>query len=381
MRRYRLLLLAVISGLLMLFNLTTLSACGGLFCSNVPVAQQAERIIFTINDDATVSAYVQINYTGNAPDFSWVVPVPDVPEVDVAEMETFDDLTRITDPIFIPPTMPECALVMRNETTEEFLLTTPSPRPTPTYEVTVLASGTAGPYEFDVITADSPVSLIGWLRANNYRVDPPMEPLIDVYNQEGMVFLAMKLQPDQGVQDIQPIAMTYPSIDPMIPIRLTAVAAVPDMLIQTWVFADYQVVPTNFAHPEIDMTNMRVNFGSPDGTNYQWLLNQTVDLYQGRAFVTEYAQPTENLFQVINSDDELLNTLAEEYDHLTRLVGRMSPEEMTVDPIFTTNDGLRTISNVYDLGDIDSAVFWGCESQPIQIEYDPSVVPANFDDN
>jgi len=381
MQKYRLLLLASIVGLLVTFSLSSVSACGGLFCSNVPVAQQSERIIFTINDDDTLSAYVQINYVGDAPDFSWVVPVPDVPQIDVAEMETFDDLTRITDPIFIPPTMPQCAMVMRDETTEELSMIMPTTTAAPTAQVDILATGTAGPYAFDVITSEDPTALVGWLRSNNYRVDPPMEPLIDVYNQEGMIFLAMKLQPDQGVQDIQPIAMTYPSTNPMIPIRLTAVAATPDMLIQTWIFSDHQAVPANFAHPEIDMDNMRINFGSGDGTNYQWLLNQTVDLYQGRAFVTEYAQSTENLFDAIGSDDELLNTLVTDYDYVTRLVARMSPEDMTVDPVFNTNDDMQTVSNIRDLGDIDSEVFWGCEDAPIQIQYDSSIVPANFNDN
>ena len=53
------------------------SACGGFFCTNVPVDQDAERIIFTQNRDGTVSAYVQIEYTGAAPDFSWILPLPE----------------------------------------------------------------------------------------------------------------------------------------------------------------------------------------------------------------------------------------------------------------------------------------------------------------
>ena len=33
-------------------------ACGGFFCVDTPVDQNAERIIFTQNRDGTVSAYV-----------------------------------------------------------------------------------------------------------------------------------------------------------------------------------------------------------------------------------------------------------------------------------------------------------------------------------
>ncbi len=61
----------------------------------------------------------------------------------------------------------------------------------------------------------------------------------------------MSLLPDQGVQDIQPIKVTYESDKPMIPLRLTAVAANPDMAVITWFYADQQAVPANFALMEI----------------------------------------------------------------------------------------------------------------------------------
>ncbi|MCH8827541.1 MAG: DUF2330 domain-containing protein, partial [Chloroflexi bacterium] len=51
------------------------SACGGFFCQNSPIDQNAERIIFTQNHDGTTSALVQIQYTGSAEDFSWILPI------------------------------------------------------------------------------------------------------------------------------------------------------------------------------------------------------------------------------------------------------------------------------------------------------------------
>src|SRR5207244_553043 len=105
-------------------------------------------------------------------------------------------------------------------------------------------------------------------------------------------FLAMKLRPEQGVQDIQPIAMTYNGKQPMIPLRLTAVAANPNMNVITWIFGDAQALPTNYAHPAIYDNDIRGTFFSGDGTNYLQLVDQTVDLYSGRAFITEYAEPT-----------------------------------------------------------------------------------------
>ena len=41
-------------------------ACGGFFCSQSPVDQASERIIFAINDDGTTDMIVQIAYQGSS---------------------------------------------------------------------------------------------------------------------------------------------------------------------------------------------------------------------------------------------------------------------------------------------------------------------------
>jgi hypothetical protein len=370
MVRLRFLTPIVAFALLVLFA-SSVSACGGLFCQNVPVDQQAERIIFTMNDDSTISAYVQINYTGSAPDFSWVVPVPDVPEVDVAEITTFDELSTLTSPVFIPPQMPGCAAVPMSAMADS------AGGPVAEGSVEVLAQGTAGPYAYEVVTSDDPDALVVWLQDNNYRVTEDMVPLIQVYNSEGMVFLAMKLQPDQGVQDIQPVKMTYRSDDPMIPLRLTAVAATPNMNVLTWIFADEQAVPINWAHPRIHDTDLRGSFGSFDGTNYLQLVDQTVDLYDGRAFITEYAQPTSSLAN-LGIVDAQIEDFVSQYEYVTRLFGRVSPEEMTIDPIFEFNEDVLDVSNVHDLSGMKPETFWNCDNAPVEVEYDPAAVPEGL---
>jgi hypothetical protein len=345
------------------------AACGGLFCQNIPVDQQAERIIFTVNTDGTISAYVQINYTGSAPDFSWVVPVPSTPKVDVAEKASFDELSNLTNPIFMPPLMPPCAPIP--------MMAAAGNGPDEN-GVTVLASGIAGPYAYDVVTSPQGNELITWLRRNNYRVTEAMEPLIKVYVDEGKVFLAMKLRPDKGAQDIQPVKMTYIGREPMIPLRLTAVAANPNMNVLTWIFADSQAVSSNYAHPTILDENLRGTFFTPGGTNYIQLVDQTVALYQQRAFITEYAKPTAELAKA--ASDPLVKHLATDYPYVTRFFGRISPEQMTVDPEFKFADDLPDVSNVHDLSQADPDVFWGCKDsdKPISIQYDPNVVPPDF---
>ncbi|MBW2464359.1 MAG: DUF2330 domain-containing protein, partial [Deltaproteobacteria bacterium] len=65
-------------------------ACGGFFCGQQPVDQQAERIVFAVHDSGDVTMITQIAYTGSAADFAWVLPLAAVPAVE--SLETFPQL-------------------------------------------------------------------------------------------------------------------------------------------------------------------------------------------------------------------------------------------------------------------------------------------------
>ena len=316
-------------------------ACGGFFCVNTPVDQNAERIIFTQNRDGTVSAYVQIEYTGSAPDFSWILPLPEAIDAEAIEvpedaMAAFIELEAATDPVFISPPLPEC---VTNAIPEAMMVAFDA--------VEVFASGEVGPYGFDVVGSEDPDALVIWLRENNYRVTEAMEPLIDLYVEEGFVFLAMKLRPGQGVQDVEPVKVTYPSSSPMIPLRLTAVAANPNMAVITWIYADRQAVPVNYAKMEIPNEEL-IFFGRGGSNNYRQLMSQKADEYGGQAFITEYAAPTRELVVA----HPLLQDLSSRYAYVTRLNTVISPEEMTVDPIFDYDGQLKDVSNIRDLSDM-----------------------------
>src|ERR1700732_4189663 len=57
-------------------------ACGGRFCQRIPVDQTGEKILFAA-DGHDVTAHVQIQYKGEAKNFSWILPVPTPPKLDV----------------------------------------------------------------------------------------------------------------------------------------------------------------------------------------------------------------------------------------------------------------------------------------------------------
>ena len=319
----------------------TVDACGGLFCQNSPVDQNAERIIFTQNGDGTTSAIIEIQFTGFNDDFSWILPLPNAisaEDIEVPEtaVDAFVELQQATNVRFITPPTPSCVpdMLMFEEEAET------------SSGVEVFASGEVGPYGFDVIGAEDPTALINWLRENKYLVTEPMEPLIDVYVEEGFFFLAMRLLPNEGTDSITPVKVTYETDEPMIPLRLTAVAANQNMGIYTWFFADQQAVPANFAHLEIPNEDITLfDFG---GNDYLQLIGQRANDFGGQGFITEYAQPTQNL----SFNDPLLQELGRKHAYLTRLYTQISPDEMTLDPVFRYDAQREDVSNVRDLSEI-----------------------------
>jgi hypothetical protein len=102
-----------------------------------------------------------------------------------------------------------------------------------------------------------------------------------------------------------------------------------------------------------------VKFTPFGGNDYRQVLSTAVDQAGGRAFVTELAQPTGNIRP---SNDETLKLLLQRYPYITRLYTRISPDEMTLDPVFDLTSGMPDVSNVHDLSDRPPP--WNCDDGP-----------------
>lgn len=349
------------------------TACGGFFCTNTPIDQSAERIIFAVDEATnTITAVVGINYTGEAADFSWVVPVPSPPELDVAETNSLNLLDAGTALQFTEPTnYCDGLLTLYGEFGGGG-------------DGDYFEQNSVGPYDYVIIRNENPGQMVGWLRENGYRVTDEMIPVITQYVNEGMYFLAMKLSQDADVGDIQPVVMTYKSEHPMIPIRLTAVAAVDDMPIITWIFGNSQYVPENYTHPTPEYSRFRnssqiISFDFFNdiqpftlNTREQSRIQQE---YNGLAFITELAQPSADLAPALQ-DDPLIGRLIEQHPYVTRLRGQMSPEQMTLDPTFIPAPDAADVSNQIDLVNyIDPLDYWGCSTESLPMSEAENLLP------
>ena len=332
-------------------------ACGGFFCSAQPVDQQAERIIFVMEDESTVTSYVEITYQGEPEGFAWVVPVPEAPELDTWHGLAFNALDVATQPQFQwnGGCFDELAEADGDGN---------APPPAPG-GVDVLAQERVGPFDTATVASDDPRALVEWLRVNGYRVVPEMEPFIALYTAEGMAFLAMKLAPGEDADSIEPIKMTYRAAGPAVPLRLTAVAAQLEMGVKVWILADKRYAPVNVADLVIDDARLVMDPWTWT-TNYSALVAKAVDEANGIGFVTELATPTADLARTVREsnvpewredfDDAVaardgLADLLDSKPYMTRLYTRLSPEEMAVDPMFGVSANVEDVSNVHVVPD------------------------------
>jgi hypothetical protein len=282
-------------------------ACGGFFCSATnPVNQAAEHIVFAQNGDGTVTAVIEIQYQGPAEQFSWLLPISSVPmgdEIAVASNAALQRLKQATNPQYNLTLRVEGTCDARDFATDS----AGGPRAASGANnssnaegdkgVTVEAQGVVGSFEWTAISVDEALDdpadvATTWLSENGYDVPEGAAGLLRPYLEDGLYLLALKLVKGADVGSIRPIVLTYDAQLPMIPIKLTAVAANEDMGVLAWLLGDAQAVPKNYN--SLELNEARINWFNANA-NYSQVVSQAADDAGGQGFVTEMAGATAQL--------------------------------------------------------------------------------------
>ena len=277
-------------------------ACGGFFCApQAPVIQTGEQILFSVNRaDRTVDAIINIQYSGPAEDFVWILPLQSAPlDLQVGAQSVFQTINQQTGPRFglSFETEGRCraGLSLADSDSASAVLAEgvggaqdPSGR---FGGVQVLSRAAVGPYDSVVLDGTSVRQIRAWLEDNGYGVTDAMMRPVTPYLQKGDVLLALKLRKDAAVGEIQPVHVTMTGDEVCVPIRLTAIAALEDMPITVSILTDEgRAIPENFFEVELNWARLDwLNLGA----NYRELVAEAADEGQGHAFVTEYAGSTE----------------------------------------------------------------------------------------
>lgn len=295
-----------IAALSYVFYAAPATACGGLFCQNVPVDQAGEQILFH-QEGEYVTAMVRILYEGDSENFSWVVPVPTTPELSTGADAMFDELERLTRPQFIlDRTGSACDSDFADGGSTGgpvFSVAAESD----SGGVTIEQSLSVGPFAIEIVSSTDAGEMAAWLETNDYDLSDRGRQLIAPYVDAGMKFVAVKLLSGQSSGSIQPLIMKYKSDMPMVPIKLTAVAAQDDMGVLVWLVSGARAVPNNYLHVVPNYTQLNWYTGSQNAyASYQGLITTAMDEAGGQGFATDFAGTiTDDITNFMTSADSL----------------------------------------------------------------------------
>jgi hypothetical protein len=264
----------------------------------VPVLQAGERILFAVKD-GQVTSHVQIQYSGNAKDFGWLLPLPSVPTLELGVDELFTQLYATTQPQYRMSTQfdSNCRQGFSGGTgggsgaggagggTSFGGAQDAGAAWSP-----LVVQDSIGPYDYAVLKADSKDAMLQWLADNRYFVPVGTSDGVAPYIHAGGFFLALKLKSDASTGDLQPIVLKYASDVGMIPITLTSTGAVENMGVQVWMLGTGRAIPRNYHHTVIN--DAAIDWVR-SGANYNDVIIRAVgEAPEKHTFVTEYAGPS-----------------------------------------------------------------------------------------
>lgn len=276
---------------LLLYCVSVSLACGGLFCdSTTPttqpvtpgerrVDQTKEQIVFAVDEAAhKTEMHVQISYAGTASTFAWLVPVPEVPEL----FRSTDLLFRALDAPTTPVWMWGYSCVCCDSDAAD------NDGGRGAQGVTVAAQRQVGPYETVVLQGSSSEVVVEWLQENGYAIPDQVGDALDPYVARESWFVALRLQKDRDIGDLEPLGMSWSGTQPTVPLLLTRLAAVPDLQLNIWLFGPSRAVPENYLHV---VPNPFAMPWAGSTLSTREVIARAADEAGGQAFVTDYAQP------------------------------------------------------------------------------------------
>jgi hypothetical protein len=259
-----------LAGLAMAVSAKDAAACGGCFhgpSQNGDVITD-HRMIFRVTQQQT-TLYDEIEYSGDPQDFAWVLPIHGQVAVGLSSDVLFAALDQATQTTIEAPILPACASCSCNDFNGEAPVSggTATAADAGASSVTVISQQTVGPYSTVQLQSTDPNALNNWLTANGYTIPAAVQPVVAAYVQEGFDFLALKLQPGQGVSAMRPVRVTTTGAGLTLPLRMVAAGTGATVGITLWVIGDGRYEPQNFQDFTISPSDLTWDW-SANSSNY-----------------------------------------------------------------------------------------------------------------
>jgi hypothetical protein len=271
-------------------------ACGGCFIPpGEPTVVTGHRMAMTVSPTQS-TLWDSIQYSGEPADFAWVLPVKPGARIEAANAAFFDVLEALTSTRIVAPYV-DCGGGSSGGCfgatyAEDASYGGDGGDGAPTDgggpAVEVVHHGTVGPYETVTLSTDTPGALNQWLADHGYNVDGTSQPIIDQYVAEGFDFIALRLQPGKGVQQMTPVRIVSEGSNVTLPLRMVSIGTGAETPIVLYVVGEGRYETQNFANVKVDTTLLSWDF-KDDSSNYGQLWKATLAANEGKSFLSSFA--------------------------------------------------------------------------------------------
>ena len=391
--------------------ITNLSADGCFFrVKGEQVGNKAEspnQRALIIHDNNKETLVVQVKYQGDVEKFSWVLPVPSIPEE--------NSITTVSDSIFThlhDRTQPKL-FIYSTRNYGKGSMDAGSNSDAEIYQetgVNVWENLQVGPYEIAVISSPTSQALINWLIENGYDFPEQANQIIEFYTQKNWYFVAMRVSVANQLEKsnstyqagLPAIKMTFKSEKPVFPLRISELTSAKENEIELYVAAKHRMICESYNtgtmnRDEVQLV-MEKNYYSKSskpsgitcacerilapesdpGMEYEELFQQKVVSFAEPTFIVEHASTVYNVLYDRNNDTDRYHYYNDFFaDYLptakefwiTRFRTILTPNNMKDDVFFKPDPNG---SNYFELN------FWIEEKQPNPWSYSVYVTPAFF---
>ncbi len=285
------------------------------------------RMVVSIGPTQT-TLWDQIRYAGDASEFLWVLPIGDAAHVQIgvadnAFVNAIDDLTA---PVVTAPLLGACvrdpnaptpsgggyspgygsgggggcgfggSFYSASSDSGSYYSDVAARDATRSADTGVdvggaVAAADVGPYRAELVRAQPDAlghitTLTEFLAGRGITVDQNLRPAVQYYTDRHSDFLVLTLRPSYGVQQMQPVRVTFPGYNPALPLRMVAGGAADDLGLLVMVIANAPMAPEGWTNRIIPRDHLVYDFAT-SRSNYSSLFTSTVSASGGSAWITE----------------------------------------------------------------------------------------------
>jgi len=210
-------------------------------------AESPNQRAFIIYDKNRETLVVQVKYQGDVNKFSWVLPVPSIPEentIKTVNDSIFTHLHEQTQPklfIYSGKSLQRGSMEGGANADSEIFQDT---------NVNVWQNLQVGPYEINVISSPTSSALIDWLTEKGYDFPETANRIIEFYTQKNWYFVAVRVDVTNHLTKnsstyqagLPAIKMTFKTEKPVFPLRISELTSAQENEIELYVASKNRMI-------------------------------------------------------------------------------------------------------------------------------------------